>query len=34
MRTFVAAEINNEEVLNEIKKVQSELKINAKQIIN
>ena len=32
MRTFVAAEINNEEVLNEIKKVQSELKINAKPV--
>ena len=32
MRTFVAAEINNEEVLNEIKKVQSELKINAKSV--
>ena len=32
MRTFVAAEINNEEVLNEIKKVQSELKIKAKPV--
>ena len=32
MRTFVAAEINNEEVLNKIKKVQSELKINAKPV--
>ena len=32
MRTFVAAEINNEEVLNEIKKVQSKLNINAKPV--
>jgi len=32
MRTFVAVEINNEEVQNSIKKIQSELKINAKPV--
>ena len=32
MRTFVAVEISNQEVLDSIKKIQSELKINAKPI--
>ena len=32
MRTFVAIEIINESVLNSIKKVQSELRINAKPV--
>ncbi len=32
MRTFIAAEINDEQVLNSIKKIQSELKIKAKPV--
>src|SRR2546425_1954144 len=32
MRTFVAAEIQNEEVLNSIAKLQSDLKIKAKPV--
>ena len=32
MRTFIAIEIINENVLNSIKKVQSELRINAKPV--
>ena len=32
MRTFIATEINNEQVLNSIKKIQSELKIKAKPV--
>ena len=32
MRTFIAIEIDSREILNSIKKVQSELKINAKPV--
>ena len=32
MRTFVAAEISDEKVLNSIAKLQSEIKINAKPV--
>jgi len=33
MRTFVAAEINNVEVLNSIQKVQSDLDLRAKPVV-
>ena len=32
MRTFVAIEINNEDLLNSVKSVQNELKLNAKPV--
>jgi len=32
MRTFVAIEINNEDLLNSVKSVQNELELNAKPV--